>query len=138
MEADTEVPLQPAEGVPSERRPSFFSRFGLWIVAVIAIVVFVLAFSLLFSDTMVSVTPKQRDVFVDGKFESFRSAQVGQLAHEIMSIERTVSKQVPATGEEEVAERSSGHIIIFNDFNTAEQRLITNTRFETSDGPLSK
>lgn len=116
------------------RLQSFFSRFGLWIVAGVAIVIFVLAFSLLFSGTTVTIVPKQRDVSIDGQFESFRAAESGQLAHEVMTVERIAEKVVPATGRREVEERSSGRIVIFNDFSADEQRLITNTRFETPDG----
>lgn len=114
--------------------PSFFSRFGLWIVAGIAVIVFVLAFSLLFSGSTITITPKQQNVSIDGQFDSFRTAEVGQLAYELMSVERTSERTVPATGEGDVAERASGQIVVFNDFSTAEQRLITNTRFETPDG----
>jgi len=120
--------------VGNQTSPSFFSRFGLWILALAVIVVFVLAFSLLFSGTTVTVKPKQRDVFIDGQFEAFRMAEVGQLAYEIMSVEKTLTKEVPATGEADVEDRASGQIIIFNNFNSGEQRLITNTRFETPDG----
>jgi hypothetical protein len=51
-----------------------------------------------------------------------------------MSVERTATKSIPATGEEDAEERASGQIVVFNDFSADEQRLITNTRFETPDG----
>lgn len=139
-----QIPERPESIVSRERPPeppradrgirSWFSRFGLWIAAGVAVIVFVLAFSLLFSGTTVTIVPKQRDVSIDGQFKSFREATTGQLAHEIVSLEKTLEKVVPATGKREVEERASGQIIIFNNFSTTEQRLITNTRFETPDG----
>lgn len=129
-------PIQPP---PTEQQQSgwfssFFSRFGLWVIAGITVIVFVLAFSLFFSDTTVTITPKHRAVFIEGQFESFRTAEVGQLAHEVVSIEKSAEKTIPAVGEQEIEKRASGQIIIFNNFGSAEQRLITNTRFEAPDG----
>lgn len=60
----------------------------------------------------------------DGVLLSFseRSAEVLQTA------------SVPQSGSEYVEERSSGTIAVFNEFSSAPQRLITNTRFETPQG----
>jgi len=110
-----------------------FSRFGLWIVALVIVAVFALSFSLLFSGSKVMVTPKQRDVLIDGTFQTSLET-AGTLGYELMSIERVLSRTIPATGEEEAEERATGQIIIYNDFDSNEQRLITNTRFESPDG----
>ena len=39
-----------------------------------------------------------------------------------------------ATGKEEVSLKASGRIVIYNNYNTAKQRLVRNTRFETPPG----
>lgn len=133
-EEHREPPRPPSPPEEKDGKPSFFSRFGIWIIAGVTIVVFVLAFSLLFSGTTVTITPKQRDVRIDGQFTSYQQADVGQLAHEVMVVEESAERTVPATGEETVEERASGRIVIFNNFDESNQRLITNTRFETPDG----
>lgn len=49
-----------------------------------------------------------------------------------MSSEKTVS--VKATGEEQVTEKSKGRITIYNEYEEEEQRLLKNTRFESTGG----
>jgi hypothetical protein len=51
-----------------------------------------------------------------------------------MTISRDAGVAVSASGEEIVAEKASGTIIVYNDYSSADQRLIKNTRFETPEG----
>lgn len=118
----------------NSKKYSRFSKFGIWIIALIAIIIFVLAFSLLFSGATINITPKQNKVLIDARFEAQREAGIGELGYEVMTIEKEASKEVVATGREEVEEKASGKIIVYNDFNSSSQRLIKNTRFETPDG----
>lgn len=113
---------------------SFVSRFGLWIVAATIVVVFALSFSLLFSGSKIIVTPVQREVLIEGTFEAVYQEPNAPLSYELISLERTATKTVEATGREKVEKRAQGQIVIFNDFSSADQRLITNTRFETPEG----
>lgn len=110
------------------------SRFALWFVAIVIVIVLILAFSLLFSGAKLSITPKQNNTIVNAQFAAAINADVGELSYEIMTIEKTDSKKVPATRREEIEEKASGKIVIFNDFNSLSQRLIKNTRFETPEG----
>jgi hypothetical protein len=111
------------------------SRFGLWFVAGIAVVIFALAFSLLFSGAKVEIVPKQRTVLLNGTFEALKEVSgAGTLMYNVMTIEKTGSKTIAATGKEQVETKASGDLIIYNNFNSSSQRLIKNTRFETSDG----
>jgi len=121
-------------GYDSDVRKPKSSRIALWFVAIIVIVVLVLAFSLLFSGAKLTITPKQNKTLVDARFVAALDAGAGELAYEIMTIEKTDSKKITATGKEEIEEKASGKIVIFNDFNTSSQRLIKNTRFETPEG----
>ena len=109
-------------------------RFGIWIVAIISIIIFLFVFPLLFSGAKIEVTPKQEAVLIDGTFTAFKEAQSGELSFEVMSITRSLSDEVPATGEEFVEEKASGKIVVYNNYSTASQKLIKNTRFETPDG----
>lgn len=114
------------------------SRFALWFVAIIVIVVLILAFSLLFSGATVNITTKQSNIVVDAQFSAAIKADIGELPFEIMTIERSDSKKIMATGKEEIEEKASGKLVIFNDFNSSSQRLIINTRFETPEGLIYK
>ncbi|MFA7193296.1 MAG: hypothetical protein WC087_00030 [Candidatus Paceibacterota bacterium] len=73
-------------------------------------------------------------VFVYAK-ELSQSANVSTTlpyAVEEISLEKTVSVQ--ATGEETVQEKAKGRITIYNEYEEEEQRLLKNTRFESSGG----
>jgi hypothetical protein len=111
-----------------------FSRFGVWVIAGVSLLILFFVISLLFGGAKVEITPRQESVVIDGVFKAFREGMTGELDFEVMTITRSVSKEVEATGEEFVEEKASGKITIFNNYGTASQRLIKNTRFETPDG----
>lgn len=103
---------------------------ALGIGAVILISSFVL--SLAFAGATVTVYPKQETVSVSTDFTTnFKS---GSLPFDRMSLERTTETALVALREEEVEERASGRITIFNAYSETPQRLIKNTRFESPDG----
>ena len=110
------------------------SRWGLWVVALVSLFILVFGFSFVFSGAKVVVTPKQRTVHIDAEFKSVKTPGVNEIGYEIMTIEREESQDVSPTGKEFVEEKSSGTIVIYNNFNTSSQRLIKNTRFETPEG----
>jgi hypothetical protein len=126
--------MPPTTQPPQRKSRSFFSRFGVWIGALAAVLVLIVAFSLLFSGATVTVTPQQRSVLIDGTFEATQGAVPPALSYEVMQVDGELSATVSATGEETAEERASGQIVVFNDYSETQQRLITNTRFETPDG----
>ncbi len=109
-------------------------RFGLWGLAVLGVILLAAAASLFLSGVTVTITPKSQDISVNGTWSASRAPGPGGLRYEVMKIEKFGSKSVPASGEEDVAVKASGSIVIFNDYSTASVRLIKDTRFETPDG----
>ncbi len=130
MSAPAPLPRSP------RRSPSFGSRFGMWIIAGLAVVALGFALPLLFSGTSVTVTPKQAVVSVHTTLKAFKVAQAGELSFQVMAIEKSGSQTVAATGQENVSVRASGKLVIYNDYSSASQRLIRNTRFESSAGKI--
>jgi len=126
--ASSHVPPEP----PRNRKTS--SRFGLWVIAFVSFLVLVFGFSFLFSGAKIIITPKQRTVLADAEFNAYKNPGVNELGYEIMTIEKEDSQEVTASGEEFVKEKASGKIIIYNNYNTSNQRLIKNTRFQTPEG----
>lgn len=82
----------------------------------------------------VTVYPKFRDVSVQSDFTIFTAPQTDELGYELLSLEATGERQVKATGREQVSTRAEGKIFVYNTQVSVSQRLIKNTRFETSDG----
>jgi len=88
----------------------------------------------LLSGAEITVYPKFKDATVQATFTSSLEPQVDELGHELLILEANGERQVSATGQEEVSERAEGTIFIYNEFSSASQRLIKNTRFESPDG----
>lgn len=110
------------------------SRFGFWVVALLCVAVLGFVFSIFFSGAKIVVTPKQRTVLVSAEFTAIKTPGVNELGYETMTISREGSTVVSASGEEIVTEKASGKIVVYNDYSSANQRLIKNTRFETPEG----
>lgn len=131
---DDDAPPPPGMPPHMHERDGFFSRYGMWIVALVVLLLLVFAFAVIFSGSKVVVTPKQKDVTVNGEFSAFREPELNALAFEVMELEDAATETLEATGTENVEERASGRIVIYNDYSENSQRLVTNTRFETPDG----
>jgi hypothetical protein len=129
----TPFPLRPERiaRMPSKGNFPWFSVVG-GIVAVVAVTA--LALSFLFTGAKITVTPKQEGITVNGVFTAYKNPEGKELGYEVMTLELTQTESLPATERKHVEEKASGKIVVYNDFNTLDQRLIRNTRFETPDG----
>jgi len=67
-------------------------------------------------------------------FIAVSEKETGGVPFDIMLVDEVGLKEVQSTSEDTVKEKASGQITVFNDFNENTQRLIKNTRFETSEG----
>ncbi|TSD02720.1 MAG: hypothetical protein Athens071416_533 [Parcubacteria group bacterium Athens0714_16] len=117
------------------RREKRASSFGLWFIGIIVIVFLFFLFSILFSGAKVLVYPKTATISLDETISAVKNLDdKNTLQYEVMVINKDGSKSIKATGEEYVEENASGTITIFNNFDSKDQRLIKNTRFESSGG----
>lgn len=58
----------------------------------------------------------------------------GMLMFSATDLQAEASREVVATGEEQVTEKAKGMITIYNEYSEEEQRLVKNTRFESPAG----
>ncbi|MCH7756715.1 hypothetical protein IIC45_01365 [Patescibacteria group bacterium] len=119
------------KGISRRRRVPWL--YGLVLIGALIIILFFL-FSFLFTGAQVVTFPKYEKVVVNGDFTASTDVALSSLPYDIMTLELTESQSVVATGREEVSLKASGKIVIYNNYNTAIQRLIRNTRFETPLG----
>lgn len=112
------------------------NRRALWYALGIFFVIVGLAFSasILTGGAEVIVYPKTREPNVNATFEAHKVADVDQLPYELMTLEAEGEQQVKAAGQETVQSQAEGKILIYNAFQTKPLRLVTNTRFESSNG----
>ncbi len=110
-------------------KPYVFSIVGLcFLGALLAHTVFARA--------LVTVTPKSEEAQIETKFIADKSPEDGSLGYSVMKVELVETKEVPATGTKELNAKASGKIIVYNDFSSKTQRLIKNTRFQSSAGKI--
>lgn len=114
--------------------PKYLILGGLVIIALVAI----FAFSTMFAQATIEVSPRQGKLLLDNNFESYRIAQTeGELVFSVVSeVTDTEKKTVPATGTETVSKKASGTITIYNSYDEKPQKLVATTRFQTADGRI--
>ncbi len=115
-----------------KKSSSFFMKF--FILLVVVVLAFILFITLVASSVTVSVTPRQLKARTDANFIAVSDNETGGIPFDIVMLDKTAVKPVAVTGEEEVAEKARGEIVVFNDYDSSSQRLIKNTRFETPEG----
>jgi hypothetical protein len=110
------------------------SKKWVWFAAFIAVLGLAFAINSVFTGAQVIVTPKSEPISVDLTLRAVKESLLGELTYQTATITKTGREVVVADGEKKTDKRATGTIIIFNNFSSTAQRLIKNTRFETSTG----
>ncbi len=94
--------------------------------------------SLSFATATVTVLPKSHTVAVDSNMSASRGTTNASstISFETFTFEEISSTMVPSAGTENVETKASGKITVYNNFSEKPERLIKNTRFESSDGKI--
>jgi len=135
-------PREEAEETMSVRIVDGNKKKSKSLIYAIALFVLIVGGGLLASALMagadVTVYPRHREPNVNAVFEAARTPQPGELAYEIMTLEAEGERQVTASGEEQVQTQAQGTIFIYNKQQADPIRLVTNTRFQSSNGLIYK
>lgn len=123
---------------PNWRRKSLNPKFVIWLIAIICILALFFGVSSLFSSVTVVITQKTQKISFNNELFTVKanSSSTGELSFEILKFKESSGIAVEATEEKEVNQKASGSIIIYNNFSSAPQRLINNTRFEANNGKI--
>lgn len=70
---------------------------------------------------------------ISSEFTSVDST-FNKLPGQLFELQETVSKEFPATGEKQVAQKAKGTIVVSNTYGSVPQTLIATTRFESAAG----
>jgi hypothetical protein len=110
-----------------------------WFIAggIILLVILIIFFSR--SSAEINVFPKQEKVFVQNSYEIYDenlTEKEDALAYKLLKIQKDASVEVEPSGEENVSEKASGLITIFNEYSSEDQKLVERTRFETKKGQI--
>ncbi|HVV39200.1 MAG TPA: hypothetical protein VHD31_02640 [Candidatus Paceibacterota bacterium] len=140
LEDDTPVdPMDMREQRPMMRRAPRRNRRWFIIIAVVVVILCAiggLLLSTLFAGATVTVYPRQEKITPPSTLTAKLHPGAGELGYQVMTINRSATTTVQASGTKQVSRSASGPITIYNGAGTDAQRLIANTRFEAPDGKI--
>jgi len=123
--------------VTTNRKP-LNPKFVIWLIAGLCVLALFFGISFLFSSATVIITPRTEKILFnnDTYTAKLNSTTNTDLSFEILKVTQTAGETVDATEEKEVSQKATGQIVIYNNYSTAPQRLINNTRFEANNGKV--
>lgn len=119
----------------SAQRSSGGAHVALWVLAIVILAGTGFGVASYFSSAKVEITPVSHKVKIDNTFASvvLGSSSKDDLVFNFATSTEVMTKEVLATIEKKIQKRASGEIIIFNAYSADKQKLIKNTRIESSD-----
>lgn len=128
----------PGQGISMAHRGDRPRRFWVWAAAIVSVIALLLLGLFAFRSTKVTITPSSRQIVFEQTaiFTAFPqvSASEGALAYNVISNDIEDSAIVPTSGTENVSEKATGNIVVYNEYSNSPVRLLKNTRFATPDG----
>lgn len=127
----------PPSAAPKRTRSG--GNFGIWAVAILIFVVALSTIGFVFiGKTTITVIPHQETLTLSDNlvYTAYRNAEDGELGFSVITDTLEASDTIAATGSEEVKEKASGRITVYNTYSTSAQKLIKNTRFEAPNGEI--
>ncbi len=109
-------------------------RIFLWAGVIIVAIVLFFVFSAIFTQAMVTVTPRTEHVSLNDTFTFYKETESEGPYFKVIDIDTEAKKDLPATGKKRIERKSSGTLIVFNEYQTKPLILIKNTRFESPNG----
>jgi hypothetical protein len=105
----------------------------------IKIIIVVAAIFIFFNNrdrTTMTVRPHYQYLELSELIKVYKNPKEGDLGFDIIAITEEVTSSVIADEERPMLVKSSGEIIIYNNYSTEPQRLIPETRFKTAGGKI--
>ncbi|MFZ3011739.1 MAG: hypothetical protein WA060_01965 [Minisyncoccia bacterium] len=112
-------------------------RNMLWFLALVSVMFCLFALSFLFSSAEILVDPKIKEVVLNENLSANLNSN-DSLSFNLVVFDDTESKTLTANGEEDVAKKATGTVVIYNSFSSAPQTLNIDTRLEGSNGKIYK
>lgn len=126
--------IQPPITISEEPRYSKQPRKGIWLATGAALIVLIFAVLSIFNGATLAYVPKSASLSFNNDVYTTQKTGEGELFYSVVKLSKEKGLDVPASGEEQVSRKASGTIIVYNNASTESQRLVENTRFETTGG----
>lgn len=112
------------------------TKYTMWFVAGISVLVLLFALSYLFAGAKVVITPKVQNITLQENFSAVKDSSDTELSYDLVVLSGTESKQVVGGTEQDIIKKATGKATIFNNYSAASQNLDINTRLEGSNGKM--
>ncbi len=112
------------------------SRLGLWVSLALFVVALGFGVSALFVSAQVTISPKTQVLPINVPLVAQKDRPNGEFGYQVVSISASTEKEVAAGAVEKVEKKATGTIIIYNAASETPQKLIANTRFESTNGKI--
>jgi hypothetical protein len=120
--------------VYGEKSISKNSKIFLWIICIISVATLLFLLLSIFSTASITITPKEEMVTLNDTYNIISKKEIDGLHYEVINLKRDLSEPLASDGEKNVERKAVGKAVLYNNFSTANQRLINNTRLESLDG----
>jgi hypothetical protein len=117
-----------------EEKVSRPSRIFLWLIGIALVGVAFYLTSSVFASATITITPKSQATHLADTYTISSKKDAPGLHFQVMTIEKSQSEPLQSDGTENVERKATGKVIVYNNFSSSVQRLITNTRLQTSSG----
>lgn len=123
------------ERISRKEKVSNNSHIFLWGLSIVFVGIVLFLLSSTFSTATITITPKTQALVLNDTLNITTDATNTKNLHfQIMTVKKTASKSLETDGEQYVETKATGKVIIYNNDSTSKQRLINNTRLESSEG----
>ncbi len=116
---------------------SFSTKIFIAFVALLIIGFLLLNF--IFNSATINITPKYKDILFSKESSKVMIMNLDGLEgvkFQVASSSISKTRSLPKTDTKTIQTKASGKIVIYNNFDTNPQKLIKNTRFESSKGKI--
>ncbi|MDD5068781.1 MAG: hypothetical protein PHS53_03450 [Candidatus Pacebacteria bacterium] len=86
------------------------------------------------SSATLKVTARQADASLDSDFVAQEVPEMKGIGYKTIAVSEDSKELVTASGTQDAKKKASGTVVLYNNFSTTPQKLIRNTRLETTDG----
>ncbi|MEK7538306.1 MAG: hypothetical protein AAB552_00550 [Patescibacteria group bacterium] len=118
---------------PREQKKAKKSGFWFLVLGVVVLLAALFGLAVFFSSANIELTPISKSVVLDHEFSATANLDGDNLVFEFVSFSDEKTKEIPATVEQKIQKKASGKVLIYNSYSATSQRLIKNTRLESSD-----
>ena len=110
----------------------------VFVIFLVAVIVYIILATYVFNSVTISFTPKHKEItnLTNKTFIFSQEITPGSIYYKLATTTLSESKSLPMSLTKKVEAKASGKITVYNNYDGNDQKLIKNTRFETSDGKI--